>query len=239
MSTAPMMSVYALLDSRSGNAHYVGVTRQPLHLRLIAHRQEAKRRPGSGKALWLTDVADAGAVIVPITLERVAEADAADAERKWQARLEGANEPLTNARRAGTGTRHSHNSRWTPEVDALLGVLPDEQVAQMVGVTRKAASYRRRVLGVAPLPGPLNPSPPPWKGGWNKVELPIEAIALLGTMSDDALGERFGVSKKRIMAERHARSVPSFASSSGQDGRYGSGRPALGRPRATGAKAKR
>lgn len=37
---------------------------------------------------------------------------------------------------------------WTPEADALLGKLPDKQVAQRLGCTVKAVNRRRERLGI-------------------------------------------------------------------------------------------
>jgi hypothetical protein len=42
-----------------------------------------------------------------------------------------------------------HGPRWTPAELALLGTLPDEEVAAPIGKTLAAVSLKRRRLGIA------------------------------------------------------------------------------------------
>lgn len=51
---------------------------------------------------------------------------------------------------------------------------------------------------------------PPPMGGWNKLSLPEECVALLGTMADTELGRKFGFSKSVIARNRKAKGIPSF-----------------------------
>lgn len=57
-------------------------------------------------------------------------------------------------------------------------------------------------------------------GGHNKIDLPESVVAKIGTMSDQDLADIAGVSKKRILVERHKRGLPSYAERTGNDGRY-------------------
>ena len=51
---------------------------------------------------------------------------------------------------------------------------------------------------------------PPSMGGWNKLTLPQECIALLGTIADTELGRRFGFSKHVIARNRKALGIKAF-----------------------------
>lgn len=54
-------------------------------------------------------------------------------------------------RREWLGVGHGGDWRaldWTPEMDGVLGNMPDEQVAAVLGVCRRAVRWRRRALAI-------------------------------------------------------------------------------------------
>jgi hypothetical protein len=65
-----------------------------------------------------------------------------DAERAHHLRLTA---ELGLARHLAAGY---HGPRWTPEELALLGRLPDEEVARWIGRTPNAVRQRRELLGI-------------------------------------------------------------------------------------------
>src|SRR4051794_3306757 len=46
---------------------------------------------------------------------------------------------------------------WTPEMDALLGTMPDAAVARMMDEDEERARYRRRRLGIPPFRAQTGP----------------------------------------------------------------------------------
>ena len=64
-------------------------------------------------------------------------------------------------------------------------------------------------------------TPPPPMGGHNRIELPDSIINQLGMLADDKLAKIAGVSKKRIIRERHAlRHFFLYTERTGNSGRY-------------------
>ncbi|NTW50648.1 MAG: HNH endonuclease [Chlorobiales bacterium] len=63
-------------------------------------------------------------------------------------------------------------------------------------------------------------SPPPYMAGHNRLTLPKACLNQLGKKPDYILGEQFGVSKYTIARNRHVKGIPSYASMTGNDGRF-------------------
>lgn len=145
-------------------------------------------------------------------------------ERRWVRRLS-ARFTLLNQATAGAGNPGVGRVKWTEESLGRLGRVPDSELALELGCERKTVSYRREVMGIAASFDRKNNTPPPSMGGWNRVDLGAEIVALLGTAPDHEIARRAGVSKKRIMKERHARELPSYAERTGFDGRIKVGEP--------------
>ena len=66
-------------------------------------------------------------------------------------------------------------------------------------------------------------SKPPDMAGWNKIDLPDELIKRLGSSPDKSLADEFGISKKTVIRARHKRNIPSFASTTGNTGKFAKG----------------
>lgn len=49
---------------------------------------------------------------------------------------------------------HAKGHAWTPEQDALLGTMPDQKAADMLGMTQTPVLMRRRSLGIPPFRAP-------------------------------------------------------------------------------------
>jgi hypothetical protein len=80
-----------------------------------------------------------------------------------------------------------HGPLWTPEDVALLGIIPDEELARRTGRTVGAVRQKREELGSA------NPS------GNRRT---TEGIALLGRMSDREVARRLGRLLQSVTQER-------------------------------------
>jgi hypothetical protein len=80
-----------------------------------------------------------------------------------------------------------HGPRWTPQELALLGTLPDEEVAARIGKTPGAVRQKREELGI----------PNPAANSWT-----AEDIALLGTLSDEEVAARLGRSRTAVTQKR-------------------------------------
>jgi len=91
---------------------------------------------------------------------------------------------------------------WTPEEDALIAAMSDEEVVNKIGfITLTTVRRRRKKLKVA---APNNPKPlaeRQWK---------LSEIALLGTMTDKALAPQLDVPYHRISNERRRRKIARF-----------------------------
>lgn len=65
----------------------------------------------------------------------------------------------------------------------------------------------------------------PVPAGWNRITLPEEIVAKLGTMPDYKLGEIAGVSKKVISRVRREMGIPSYAEMNENKGQFKKGMP--------------
>jgi hypothetical protein len=83
--------------------------------------------------------------------------------------------------------------RWTAEHLALLGGLPDEEVARRTGRTEDAVRQKREKLGIP------NPDSNRWAA---------EEIALLGTLPDQEVGRKVGRSTSVVTQKRIGLGIP-------------------------------
>lgn len=223
MKTLRQSTIYAWVCPITGKPVYVGKTSMPLEARQRSHRREAARWKTT-KARWLNELMASGRLPRVVILETTTVARSATVERRWQLRLSSRFD-LLNQATAGSGNPGIGRVSWTPEILALLGTVPDSQIAAQIGCERKTVSYRRQCLGIPASFDRTNNIPPPANGGWNRKTLPDRIIAVLGTVPDWKLAEQAGVSKKRIMDERHRRGIPSYAAATGNDGKIKLGEP--------------
>ena len=214
-------TIYALNDANG--VRYVGKTTQRLRDRMYAHKSEALRYQHSSKEQWLASLYVHGKRPRVEVLEVVPVGDGAQAERKWVAHFEAAGCDLVNTAPAGAGATYRRVVDWA-EHEHLFGVLPDNALAEMVGVTRKAVAYQRYKRGIAACGNrpEFHVAPPPM-GGWNRIELPTEVIGLLGTMADQKLAGLAGVSKSCVMRERQRRGIASWSEQNNHPTQYKTG----------------
>lgn len=107
-----------------------------------------------------------------------------------------------------TGGRKGFATHWTNDMTALLGKVPDAEIAAKMGIHVTTVAKRRRELGIEPLHSRR-------AGGRNSVLWKDEHVALMGTMTDTALAEIVGCSQRCVSDERNRRGIPPFASKVG------------------------
>lgn len=86
---------------------------------------------------------------------------------------------------------------WPPELAALLGKLPDLELARRAGVATATVAAARRRRGIAALPAPPAAAPPRARWAWDP-----EEVAMLGTASDAAVARTLGRSLLTVRRKR-------------------------------------
>lgn len=215
--------IYAWVCPISGRPVYVGKTSQPIRDRMRSHWREARKGSTTPKHEWLRMLAGRGLEPRVVDLEETDPESSPAVERRWTTRFKRFS--LLNVATAGSGNPGVGRIDWTPEVDALLGTVPDSEIASRLGCERKTVSHRRKCLGIEASFDRKNNTPPPNNGGWNRIELPPEVIALLGSMPDYRLAKIAGVNKTLIRRARSSRGISSYAETSGSNGRIRVGEP--------------
>ena len=89
---------------------------------------------------------------------------------------------------------------WSAENIALLGTLPDQEVAYILGCSRQAIAARRKVLGIVP----HKPIGLQWTN---------DLILQLGCSSDRQLAEQMGVCVRTVLNKRHAQGITAHRAS--------------------------
>lgn len=215
--------IYAWLCPISGKPVYVGKTSQPIADRMRSHWREARKGSSTPKHVWLRQLSRNGLEPRVIVLQETEPASSPAIERRWTKRLK--RFALLNVASAGSGNPGIGRVNWTADIDAMLGAVPDSEIAAMLGCERKTVSHRRKCLGIGASFDRKNNTPPPNNAGWNRKDIAAEIIAMMGAMPDYRLAALAGVSKKRIMVERHRLGIASFAETSGSNGRIRVGEP--------------
>ncbi len=85
---------------------------------------------------------------------------------------------------------------WTPEIEAQLGTMSDQRLAEKLGVSSALVHKRRKLLGIAA------------KGNTVANDWTPAMDALLGTMSDRETAEMLGLSKAAIRIRRIGLGIP-------------------------------
>lgn len=88
-----------------------------------------------------------------------------------------------------------HGPLWTPAQEALLGTVPDEEVARRIGRSEKGVREKREELGI--------PNAGPTHRRWTRREL-----RLLGRMPDAEIARRTGRMSARVRHKRRALEIP-------------------------------
>jgi hypothetical protein len=214
--------IYGLYDPVDGEVRYVGRTKQPLHVRLNQHIDQSRRKRNSlpkftnPRVDWIRWVLAQGRRPGIKLLERVPIKQQRELEAKWMAQFPN----LVNSGSANQGGTRSYVSEWTPDRLAKLGKVADSILAEEMGITRKAVTYKRKVMGIPASYDLSRMKPPPKMGGHNKIQFPENIIALLGKMPDWKLASIAGVSKPAIRRARIELNIPSYAETTGNNGQY-------------------
>lgn len=209
-------TIYVWICPDTGNPVYVGKTDCPLSIRMASHRRCALKKATTPKHQWLKEVLVAGKELKISILEICERADGGKRESHWIKEL-GEKFVLLNVATGGQGGKCQVKIRWTDRLIALLGKTTDRQIAIMLGCSRSTVSYRRTVLNIPRFPDPhIVPF---------EVKLSDEIIKRLGTEPDYTLAEEVGCSKFVIRKARRRMGLPSYAMTSGNNGRIKKGEP--------------
>lgn len=117
------VTIYGLIDPRSGRCRYVGKTKGDESKRLRAHICDAMRRGGEiPRFRWINQLLALGLTPQSVTLERVHEEDWRAAERMWIAEMRHRFHDLLNATDGGDGVHgyvHKKETRATQSAKAI------------------------------------------------------------------------------------------------------------------------
>ncbi|HMP80407.1 MAG TPA: hypothetical protein PKD54_13215, partial [Pirellulaceae bacterium] len=97
--------------------------------------------------------------------------------------------------------RSIRRSEWTKEMDAMLEVCSDREVARKLGVAMSSIRQRRRTIGVVSNKTSKPTQPPHWTA---------KADRRLGTMPDSALARELGTTKYHVRTRRLQLGIPAF-----------------------------
>jgi len=211
--------IYGVYDN-AGECVYVGRTQCKLSQRFSNHKAKSLRSPKSRFHKWLKLEIESKRNVSIKTLERCFVAMMSDREEHWINKLK----PSKNSAKPHDGGKKHSDIDWDPFLP-ILGIEHDSTIAKLAGVTRKAVAYQRNALGIPATTKPQRVVIVNKLGGWNRIELPADCIAMLGTMPDYKVAEVFSVSKPRISRERRARGIKSYAEQTGNDGRIRKNEP--------------
>jgi hypothetical protein len=213
-----MIKIYALIDPRDNKVKYVGQTVQPLYNRLACHVDKARReKENTPKARWIREVLSSGHRPSIKLLEEVEDKEKRAAEDKWMRKY---SNDIFNSAPAGSGGIGQKMKVSIEKILQYIGVLSDGEIADMVGVTRKAIVYHRKKLGIEASGNLSRMKPPPKMGGWNKLEIPKDIIEDMGKCPDYVLAKRMGIDKSIIMKRRNSMGIPSYAETTGNNGKF-------------------
>lgn len=135
-----MIRIYGLTDPRDGRVRYIGQTKLRLEVRLRVHLRNARLGKGGGRALreWLAGLLAEGLEPIVLPLEEVEPARALEVEAGYISVLPA----LVNTASWG-------NVRFPSHAVWMLGLMPDAEVAQRVGMDERAVMRARKRHGVA------------------------------------------------------------------------------------------
>lgn len=94
--------------------------------------------------------------------------------------------------------------KWSKDVIAQLGKRPDQEIADILGVTRSTVYKKRASLGIPT---------------YREVFWTDDKLVLLGKISDAEAARRFGVSKTAVAAKRQALDIPPLIPAPGRNPR--------------------
>lgn len=204
--------IYGWICPTTGDIVYVGKTSTGIKSRMVCHRGNARRHPKLPSEIWMREQMDADLTVEAIILDSASIVNSAAVEMEWIAHF--GLENLLNIRVGGNGNPGFVRVPWDDAFNGMLGKESDGYIARLTGCARSAVSARRRSLGISP----KKQAPPS-----NKVVLPLDIRARLGSLPDYELAKEIGVCKYVIASNRRALGIPSFAVASGNNGRIRKG----------------
>lgn len=213
-----MYKIYSLRCPITNELVYVGKTQNSLHRRCYEHIRVAKvGRPNTSKRDWILDLLSRGKKPIIELLEICTKKNWRERERYWCDQI---NPPLNHNTAGGGSDGERVNKSDIAIILDRLGKVSDDALAKEIGRTRKTIAYYRNQLGI---PAKLQDRSLPRKKGRkapNKIEVPQRYAVMLGTIPDYELEKISGISKKRLMKERHKLGIKSYAETTNHTGKF-------------------
>lgn len=215
--------IYCLKCPFTNEIKYIGKTYNALNKRRYEHIRVARKGlPKGAKSDWLMELS-------AINLKPIIELIEICDQNNWREREIywcGVHNPILNKKKPGGGGDGERLNKSAFElVKPRLGLIHDRILAEEINVDRKTIVYYRQQLGIKALG--QDRKAPRKKGqiAHNKINIPDNIVSLLGTMPDYQLEKIAGVSKKRLMRERHKLGIKSYAEINNETGRFFKGMP--------------
>lgn len=203
--------IYGLVDPRDDQVFYVGKTSCSLSARLKGHSYESKKRR-SPKERWFADAAEAGFKPLIVELARLENPTFEEWKAAEQAWIDfyGLTSPLTNTGVGGQGSSIGLGKiDWTPELDSLLGQLPDVELAEQIGCKHQTVWYRRVNHGIPPFDSSLRSVEGMRKANLGRRPSDLSIAKLVERTQKDYVcispdGDRYEVKNLKAFCEAHS-----------------------------------
>lgn len=190
-----LISIYGLFDP-PGNCFYVGRTSQSLNVRLKDHILDSKTS-SCKRAQAIRKIIESGnrpSIKVLAKQKCFNRQDVEQLEQSWIDWMS-VQYPLTNEASADKGAVIGEYGRKIPEsVIAMMGKVPDSEIALMIGCTSSNAGVIRRNLGIAAFNSYFQ---------WDD-----DSINLLGTKSDPDIAKMFNTTRSVVQKKREELGIP-------------------------------
>lgn len=203
--------IYCVLCGTTGAPVYVGKTTMLLQRRIDNHLGSARRKAKTKFHRWLALNQSNFKVLI---LADVPFEESGAAEMRWIKRLD-KRFSLLNMKEYSTGNPGVGRVNWNDEALALLGKRTDTAIAAILGCNRQTVAYRRELLGIPRLPDP-HKAP-------NEILLDSDTLGKLGKEPDYKIAQVLGISKFVIAKHRNRMGIPSYAATTGNNGKIRTG----------------
>lgn len=212
--------IYVWFCPLTDSAVYVGKTSMTMGRRWSGHKSKSLRKPKTRKEHWLKNILEMGLMPRIEVIEEVSVEDSSEREVYWALKY-GVDSDLLNCDFVGAGNPGVGRVNWTPEIIAMLGKVPDSEIAKIVGCTPKTVSYRREILGInlnRPNVSRSKISSDRSGPGVTRVEWEPEIIALMGKLADGKIAKIVGCQRKTVSYRRKILGICASIDMSGVNG---------------------
>lgn len=205
--------IYCFLNKTTGAPVYVGKTSVDIENRRQSHISKSNKAKKTPFHEWLNKNKKNYNVIL---LEKTSFEKSSKSEVRWIKRIN-KKFPLYNVRHHSFGNPGIGRVNLTEEHISMLGKICDIDLAKIIGCERKTISYQRKIRGIPPRGQD--------RGASQRKIISLIDIEMIGKHPDYVLAKKIGVSKNFIWSYRQKHKIPSYAETTGNDGKIKQGRP--------------